>query len=365
MRLRAYTSAFGLSAVLALGFAGCPDDNGALQTDSCQQVMAIRCERTATCGGELALTSLGYASVSDCTKKLHDANCTKAQAACDPGTNCIESLRVQSCADFSSGVEPAACAYACIPGTAGTGGDGGGGGWGGDGGSGGWGGYGGWDGYGGGGGWGGYGGLGGYGGGGGWGGYGGWDGYGGNVVSSGGAGGGGVFGLAAVAACNDAVAAICERSFYCGGAPALAKLGYASLAACTAGMQTTNCAARAPCGPGATFDADQAKRCSDDIRTEPCVDFNNGVDPVACSLVCSGGGGGIGGYGYGGWGGDVGGNGGWGGDVGGNGGWGGAIGGYGGWGGAIGGFGGDVTGGGGWGGDLGGQSGQSGWPWTW
>jgi hypothetical protein len=324
MRLRSYTSVFGLLGVLATGLVGCPGSTGLSGGDDpCYQAMAIKCERISACVGAAALASLGYASVSDCTKGLGDANCTLAQPACDPGTNCLDSLRAQSCADFSSGVQPSACAYSCIPGGEGTGGSGGDGTYGGEGGN-----------------------------------LGGWGGNVGTGLSTGGsgAGGSGSSGLSAVAACNEAIAAICEQTSYCGGALALADLGYSSTADCVQGLQTANCTSQAGCGPGETFDLDQATKCIDGFRAESCADFSSGVEPAACSLVC--GRGGIGGVsGYGGWGGDVGGQGGWGGDVGGQGGWGGDVGGQGGWGG-------DVGGQGGWGGDVGGQGGWGGWPWS-
>ena len=329
MRLRSYASVFGLLGISAVGLVGCPDSGG-LSKDAapCFQAMAIKCEQISTCGGVTALTSLGYSSAADCTKGLQAANCTSAQDACDPGTNCLDSLRAQSCADFSSGVRPAACIYACIPGGGGTGGD---------------------------------------------------------------------VGLSELAACNEAIAAICEQTSLCGGTLALAKLGYSTTSDCTGGLQNAKCASQAGCGPGQTFDPNQAKKCIDGFRAESCADFSGGVEPDACSLVCSGGGGGIGGgFGAGGWGGDVGGQSGWGGSVGGfgSGGWGGDVGGHGGWGGSAGvfgsgGWGGDVggqggwggaagnggwgggqgglgvAGAGGWGGDVGGQSGANGWPLGW
>ncbi len=322
MRLGAYTSAFVLLSVLALSFAGCPGGSGLATDDPCGQVMAIKCERISTCGGETALTSFGYASVADCTQRLSEANCTQTQPACDPGSNCLDSLRAQSCADFTSGLEPAACSYSCIPGAAGTGGDSGSGG------------YGAWGGNGGGG-------I-----------YGGWGGDGGSGPSIGGAGGSSSA-LSAIVACNEAIVAICERSFYCGGAAALAELGFSSTSDCIRQRQSVNCTSQAPCGPGETFDSDQARRCIAGLQVEACPDFTSGIDPAACSLVCRGTGGAIGGsYGSGGWNG----SGGWGG----YGGWGGDVGGWGGWGG-YGGWGGDVGGYGGWGGDVGGQIG---WPWS-
>ena len=105
MRLGSCTLVLGFLGISAMGLVGCPGSSGLSKEDPCSQTMAIKCEQISTCGGGNALTSLGYSSADDSTKGLQAANCTSAQAAaCDPGTNCLDSLRAQSCPDFSSGV---------------------------------------------------------------------------------------------------------------------------------------------------------------------------------------------------------------------------------------------------------------------
>jgi hypothetical protein len=179
-------------------------------------------------------------------------------------------------------------------------------------------------------------------------------------------------------ACNQTIAAFCERSFACGQS---LSTQYASVAACTTTLQSTNCAqSQVLCGPGRIYHADQARICVDDLRVESCSDMGKGLTPPACNLVCTdngaggawGGDGGWGGYGGRGGEGGIGGYAGWGycageGGIGGYGGWGGegGIGGYGGWGGegGIGGYGGGeggIGGYGGWGGQ-GGIGGYGGW----
>jgi hypothetical protein len=111
-------------------------------------------------------------------------------------------------------------------------------------------------------------------------------------------------------ACTQAMAAMCERSSACGGTAALNTLGgYTSVSDCTKGMQATNCAAsNLGCSTGEAFKPDQAQKCIDSLRSQACTDVSDGVEPVACSLVCvSGGTGGTGGGGGGGTGGTSGG----------------------------------------------------------
>ena len=107
---------------------------------------------------------------------------------------------------------------------------------------------------------------------------GGWGGNGGSSVGA---------GLSPADACNQTVAVICERTSSCGGPQALD---------CTKGLQNVNCdATRGACAPGQVYHPDQAQKCIDNFRAESCTDFGNGLEPTACGLVCTSGGGGIGG----------------------------------------------------------------------
>jgi hypothetical protein len=89
-------------------------------------------------------------------------------------------------------------------------------------------------------------------------------------------------------ACNQTMAARCERTFACGGASALTDMGYGSVAECTQGLQSENCA-NPTCPAGKSYHADQAQKCADETKAQSCTDFNEGNPPASCSLVCGSG----------------------------------------------------------------------------
>lgn len=97
-------------------------------------------------------------------------------------------------------------------------------------------------------------------------------------------------------ACNQAMAAICNRTFVCPGAAGLSSLGYATEADCTAGLEASRCA-NYSCAAGETYHPDQAQACVDNLKQQACSDL--GTMPAACDLACSAsgatGGGGTGG----------------------------------------------------------------------
>jgi hypothetical protein len=127
------------------------------------------------------------------------------------------------------------------------------------------------------------------------------------VVGLAGCGGGGG-GSAQKQACDQTMAATCDRAFTCGGAT-WSDMGFSSVAECTKAMQTAICASVA-CGAGETYHADQAQKCLDETKAQSCADVSSGVVPGACDQVCSSGGGTGGGGGGGGSGGGGGGTGG-------------------------------------------------------
>jgi len=86
--------------------------------------------------------------------------------------------------------------------------------------------------------------------------------------------------------CNQSAAAMCEKASTCGGASALADMGYASVADCTKQSQAEDCA-NPTCPTGQTYHADQAQKCIDETKAQSCVDFTNGDPPVSCLLICS------------------------------------------------------------------------------
>ena len=112
-------------------------------------------------------------------------------------------------------------------------------------------------------------------------------------------------------ACNQAMAAMCERANTCG---ALSGMGFSSVSECTTNMQALNCSNTSDitCDPGETFQQSQAKKCISDLKNQACTDLDN--MPPACGLVCAAG------TGAGGSGGGAGGNGGGAGGAGGGGG---------------------------------------------
>jgi len=91
-------------------------------------------------------------------------------------------------------------------------------------------------------------------------------------------------------ACNQAMAAMCERANTCGGT-AWSDMGFSSVAECATGMQTVNCSNSSDiaCDPGETFQQSQAKKCISDLKSQACTDLAN--MPPACGLVCAAGGG--------------------------------------------------------------------------
>jgi hypothetical protein len=92
-------------------------------------------------------------------------------------------------------------------------------------------------------------------------------------------------GLSEKDACNQAMAAMCERRFACEGATGLATMGsYATAADCTAGMQAMNCNP-ASCDPGETYHSDQAKTCVDALKNQACSTLDTA--PASCNSVCS------------------------------------------------------------------------------
>lgn len=91
-------------------------------------------------------------------------------------------------------------------------------------------------------------------------------------------------------ACNQAMAAICERANTCGGTT-WSEMGFSSVAECTTGMQALNCSnpAEIACDPGETFQQAQAKKCISDLKGQACTALDS--MPPACDLVCAAGGG--------------------------------------------------------------------------
>ncbi len=240
MRFTSSPSVFGLLGLLGTGLMGC-GGSSLSPLEACNQAMAAVCERSSACGGAAALSSMGYASVDDCTKGMQAANCAASQLTCATGEafqsnqaqKCVDDLRNQSCTDVSNGVEPAACALVCGPaGAGGTGGQGGGGGSGGT--------------------------------------------------------GGGTGTISAQDACKQVIAALCERTSTCVGADGLTALGYTSVSSCTTGMQNESCAtpADAGCSAGETYHADQAQACVDGMVSLSCANYLAGTTPDACTLVC-------------------------------------------------------------------------------
>lgn len=98
--------------------------------------------------------------------------------------------------------------------------------------------------------------------------------------------------------CNQVMAAMCQRMSDCG------ELGTTSVADCTKAMQAGNCTNASislACPSGTTFHASQAQKCIDEQKSQTCADLANGLEPNACTLVCTAGGtGGTGGGGNGG-----------------------------------------------------------------
>ena len=126
------------------------------------------------------------------------------------------------------------------------------------------------------------------------------------VASLAGCGGGGG-GSAQKDACNQTMAVTCDKAFACSGA-AWTDMGFSTVAECTKAMQAAICA-NTSCATGETYHADQAQKCIDDTKAQPCTDVNNSVVPPSCDLVCSAessAGGGTGGTGVGGAGGSSG-----------------------------------------------------------
>ena len=99
--------------------------------------------------------------------------------------------------------------------------------------------------------------------------------------------GGGSGNSAAKDLCNQSEAATCEKQFTCGGASALAELGFTSVSDCTKQMQS-DCV-NVSCPAGKTYHADQAQKCIDETKAQSCADFANNP-PESCSLVCAAGG---------------------------------------------------------------------------
>lgn len=97
--------------------------------------------------------------------------------------------------------------------------------------------------------------------------------------------------------CNQVMAAMCQRMSDCG------ELGTTSVADCTKAMQAGNCTSASislACPSGTTFHASQAQKCIDEQKSQSCTDLDNGLEPNACTLVCTAGGtGGTGGGGSG------------------------------------------------------------------
>ena len=94
--------------------------------------------------------------------------------------------------------------------------------------------------------------------------------------------------------CNQVMAAMCQRMSDCG------QLGTTSVADCTKSMQANNCSSTAislACPAGSTFQPSEAQKCIDEQRSQSCTDLGSGVEPDACTQVCTtgGGGGGAGG----------------------------------------------------------------------
>jgi hypothetical protein len=95
-------------------------------------------------------------------------------------------------------------------------------------------------------------------------------------------------------ACDQAMAATCNRTFVCDGAAGLTSMGFASEAECTTAMQAENCT-NLSCGTGETYHPDQAKACVDALKSQACTARD--TEPTACALVCAAGGSGFGGTG--------------------------------------------------------------------
>ena len=102
-----------------------------------------------------------------------------------------------------------------------------------------------------------------------------------------GCGGGGGNSSSAQQLCNQSAAATCEKNFACGGASALADLGYSSVADCTKQSQA-DCA-NPTCPTGKTYHPDQAQKCIDETKAQSCTDFASNP-PVSCTEVCIAGG---------------------------------------------------------------------------
>lgn len=245
MRHLSYLSAFGLFTLLAVCLTNC-GGGSVSPADACNQAMAAMCERASTCGGVAALNELGgFASVAECTKGLQAASCTSNNITCpagqvfqsDQAQKCVDSLRSQTCVDYTNGIQPAACDLVCGSGSSSNPGS-----------------------------------------------------VNGGQGGNGGTGstGGGTGTLAAQDACKQVLAALCERTSTCVGSAGLAALGYNSVSACTTGMQSESCATpqAAGCDTGETYYADQAKLCVDNMATLSCANFSAGTTPAACDLVC-------------------------------------------------------------------------------
>ncbi len=88
--------------------------------------------------------------------------------------------------------------------------------------------------------------------------------------------------------CNQVMAAMCQRLSDCG------QLGTTSVADCTKAMQGNNCTSAAiaqACPAGSKFQPSEAQRCIDEQKSQSCTDLDNGVEPSACTQVCTAGGG--------------------------------------------------------------------------
>jgi hypothetical protein len=245
MRRISCRSVFATLGLMVSGLMGCGGSSLSAQ-DACNQAMAATCEKANACGGAAALAAMGnFTSVADCTKGLQADTCIPSNLTCDVGETfkpdqaqkCVDGIKSSSCTDFTNNVMPAACDLACSPGggTGGSGGTGGGGGFGGSGGT-----------------------------------------------------GGSAGGPTAQVACNQVMAALCNRTSACAGSAGLTALGYTSIAACTTGMQAESCAtpAAAACDSTEVYYPDQAQQCVDGMVALSCANYTAGTFPAACDLVC-------------------------------------------------------------------------------
>lgn len=103
------------------------------------------------------------------------------------------------------------------------------------------------------------------------------------VTGLAGCGGGGDNTSSARQLCNQSAAATCEKNFACGGASALADLGYTSVEDCT--KQSQAFCVNPTCPTGTTYHAEQVQKCIDETKAQSCAAFADNP-PISCTEVC-------------------------------------------------------------------------------